>query len=139
MTGLLSKIKHLQAFYRITVSLFPHVWPIHSLQIHKGPITKFTQARRSMPLEIISLGQPSFLGSHAACFGPVETEESSEDGPCLPGSPCGDGHTHYCTLVISTFALSYRSESICRSQPKSTRIEVPTRADRDIRRLALSL
>ncbi|RXN26565.1 proline-rich membrane anchor 1 [Labeo rohita] len=34
---------------------------IHSLQIHKCPIIEFAHARRSLPLEVISLGQPSFL------------------------------------------------------------------------------
>ncbi len=49
--------------------------------MHKGPITEFAQARRFLPLEVISLGQPSFLGKHVACVGQSETKESSEERP----------------------------------------------------------
>lgn len=92
-----------------TSLLFPysHVFP--SLEIHEGPITEFTRARRFLVPEGI------FRSSHVVCVffggsrvyvGPAEAEESCEDSPPLPGCR----HTRYQTSSILLPSLRQRSE-----------------------------
>ncbi len=76
MTELVTESKHLLLDHSVP---FPIACSKHSLQMHKGPITEFAQARRFLPLEVISLGQPSFLGKHVACVGQSETKESQSE------------------------------------------------------------